>query len=318
MDRLLISGAGGFIGRALCAEAVARGWRVRGAVRTAGGISGIPETVNVGQIDGGTDWTEALHEVDVVIHLAARVHVMNENDDDPLGAFRKVNLEGTLNFARQAARAGVRRFIHVSTIGVLGSSTDGGRIFTEADTPAPHDSYTVSKWETEQQLIDLAAETSMEVVILRPPLVYGAEAPGNVALMLKVLASGFPLPFAAVHNLRSLVYVGNLVDALLLCAKHPAAANRVYLVCDGEDVSTPDLLRRLGIAMGRPARLWSCPPVMLRLAGKMIGRSDQIDRLLGSLRVDSGKLRRELGWVPPFSLQQGLQAAAKGCREAAK
>jgi nucleoside-diphosphate-sugar epimerase len=183
-------------------------------------------------------------------------------------------------------------------------------VFSEADEACPQDPYGVSKWEAEQALHRVVAETGLEVVIVRPPLVYGTGVKGNFAQMLKVLAKGIPLPLASVSNLRSLVYIGNFVDALLTCATHPAAAGQTYLVSDGEDVSTPDLLRQLGAEMGHPARLLPCPPILLKLAGRLLGRSDQIERLLGSLQVDSSKIRRELGWQPPFGLQEGLRLTA--------
>ena len=186
--------------------------------------------------------------------------------------------------------------------------------FTETDVDNPQDSYGISKWEAEQALHWVAQETGLEVVIVRPPLVYGAGVKGNFAQMIRVLKKRIPLPLASVRNLRSLVYVGNLVDALILCATHPAAAGQTYLVSDGEDVATPNLLRWLGEAMGRPARLLPCSTGLLRLAGRLTGKANQVERLLGSLQVDSGKIRRELGWMPPYTLQQGLQATAEWFR----
>jgi nucleoside-diphosphate-sugar epimerase len=230
---------------------------------------------------------------------------------DPLAEFLKVNLYGTENLAQQAARAGVKRLVYVSSVKVNGEQTAEGRAFTELDEPDLHDPYGVSKCEAEQALHRVEAETGLEIVIVRPPLVYGAGVKGNFAQMLKALAKGIPLPLGAVHNLRSLVYVRNLVDALIVCATHSAAAGQTYLVSDGEDISTPDLLRQLGAAMGHPAQLLPCPSALLKLAGRLVGRADQIERLLGSLQVDSSKIRRELGWQPPYTLQQGLQATAE-------
>lgn len=304
---MLVTGANGFVGSYLCSEMINRGTRVRVALRTSNSKQKAFEFSVVGQIDEQTNWTEALSGVDVVIHLAARVHVMQDESSDPLAEFRKVNVAGTENLARQVARAGVKRFVYVSSIKVNGEATDGVSKFTESDAPNPQDSYGISKWEAEQALHRVSAETGLEVVIVRPPLVYGAGVKGNFAQMLKVLAKGIPLPFASVHNRRSLVYVANLVDALILCATHPAAVGQTYLVSDGEDVSTPDLLRQLGGAMGHPARLIPCPQALLRLGGRMTGKADQVDRLLGSLQVDSGKIRRELGWMPPYTVSRGLQ-----------
>jgi len=188
-------------------------------------------------------------------------------------------------------------------------------MYRETDPPAPQDPYGISKWEAEQVLHRVAAETGLEIVIVRPPLVYGPRVKGNFAQMLQVLQRGIPLPLASVHNRRSLIYLGNLVDALLLCAMHPAAAGRTYLVSDGEDISTPELLRRLGMALGRPARLFPFPPSLLMGAAKLLDRRAQAERLLGSLRIDSSRIRRELGWQPPFTLQQGLQCTAEWYRD---
>jgi nucleoside-diphosphate-sugar epimerase len=264
----------------------------------------------VGEINSTTDWDSALRGVDVVIHLAARVHVMHDDAANPLDEFRKVNVAGTEQLARSAAASGVKRLVYVSSIKVNGEATDGDTRFAEIDTSCPQDPYGVSKWEAEQALHRVAAETGLEIVIVRPPLVYGPGVKGNFAQMLKVLAKRIPLPLASVRNLRSLVYVENLADALIVCATHPDAAGQTYLVSDGEDISTPGLLRQLGYAMGHPARLFACPPVLLKLAGRLSGKAEQVERLLGSLRVDSGKIRRELSWTPPYSLQQGLQKTA--------
>ena len=303
--KILVTGANGFVGNVLCSELRASRLTVRAAVRTEN-FSG-SDVVRVGAIDDKTDWTDALRDIVVVIHLAARGHVMTDKASNPSAEFRRVNVAGTENLARQAARAGVKRLVYVSSIKVNGEATEGVRKFSELDAPVPQDPYGVSKYEAEQALHRVAAETGLEVVIVRPPLVYGAGVKGNFAQMLKVLALGIPLPLASVGNRRSLIYVGNLVDALILCATHPAAAGQTYLVSDGDDVSTPELLRELGDAMGHPARLLPCPQALLKLAGRLTGKADQVERLLGSLRVDSDKIRRELGWTPPYTPQQGLQ-----------
>jgi nucleoside-diphosphate-sugar epimerase len=252
--------------------------------------------------------------VDVVIHLAARVHVMHENSDNPLEEFYKVNVAGSVRLAQVAATCGVKRFVYVSTIGVNGMQTSQGHIYSENDMANPHNAYAVSKWEAEQQLSLVSEETGLELVFVRPPLVFGVGAPGNFAQMLKVIAKRIPLPLGSVRNLRSLVYVENLADALITCAIHPAAAGQTYLVSDGEDISTSELLCQMGEGIGRPARLFSFPHIFLKLAGRLVGKSDQVQRLLGSLQVDSGKIRRELNWTPPFTLQQGLQATAEWYR----
>jgi nucleoside-diphosphate-sugar epimerase len=304
--RFLVTGANGFVGLSLCTELMRRGFQVRGAMRSHCELPSGAEATIVGAINDGANWADALHGVDVVIHLAARVHVMHDDAADPLAEFRKVNVAGTEHLARAAAASGVRRFVYVSSIKVNGEATSEGKKFSEADVPDPQDPYGISKMEAEQALHRVAAETGLEVVIVRPPLVYGANVKGNFAQMLKVLDRGVPLPFASVENQRSLIYVGNLVDALILCAMHPAAAGQTYLVSDGEDVSTPDLLRQLGDAIDHPARLFHCPRALLKLAGRLTGKADQAERLLGSLRVDSSKIRRELDWAPPCTLAQGL------------
>ena len=309
--RVLITGASGFIGKLLCAELLCRGQTVRAAMRTTGfSIESVDEVI-VGEISANTDWNDALRNVDVVYHLAARVHVMQESASDPFMKFREVNVDGTAKLARQAAVARVRRFVYLSSVKVNGEQTDLSP-FTELDILNPQDPYGVSKLEAEQALHKISAETNLEVVIVRSPLVYGANAKGNFAQMMKVLAKGIPLPLAAVRNLRSLVYIENLVSALILCSTHPNAAGKTYLVSDGEDVSTADLLRQLGKAMGQPARLFACSPALLRLAGRLIGKSEQLDRLLGSSQVDSSKIRRELGWVPPVSFAEGIKKTVEG------
>jgi nucleoside-diphosphate-sugar epimerase len=243
------------------------------------------------------------------MHCAARVHVMAESLADPLAEFRRVNVQGTLNLARQAAAAGVRRFVFVSSIGVNGAETFQ-QSFTSEDSVAPHSPYAVSKYEAELGLQALAAETGMEVVIIRPPLVYGPGAPGNFGSLMRWLKRGVPLPLGAIHNQRSLVALDNLVDLIVLCLTHPAAANQTFLVSDGEDVSTSELLRRMGQALDRPARLLPVPQSWLKLAAAMVGKSDVAQRLCGSLQVDISKTRRLLVWTPPISLDEGLRRAA--------
>lgn len=305
--KILVTGANGFVGKALCAELLTRRISVRAMMRSLKSSIDGTEAAIISAINGQTNWTNALQDIEVVIHLAARVHVMKDNSADPLSEFRKVNVAGTEQLARSAAASGVKRFVYVSSIKVNGEGTSGNECFTEADSPDPQDPYGVSKWEAEQVLHRVAAETGLEVVIVRPPLVYGEGVKGNFAQMLKVLDRGLPLPLASVHNQRSLIYVGNLVDALIVCATHPAAAGQTYLVSDGEDVSTSELLRQLGAAMGHPARLFPCPQALLKLAGCLTGKADQVERLLGSLQVDSSKICRELGWTPSFTLEKGLK-----------
>ena len=316
MTSILITGANGFVGRALCVEAKRRELAVRGAVRTPASLPAGIESCIVGGLDGNTDWTEALRDIGVVIHLAARVHVMRERVGDPLVEFLKANLDGTVNLARQAARAGVRRFVYVSSIKVNGECTAGNHAFSELDEPAPQDPYAVSKWRAEQALREIERETGIEVVILRPPLIYGAGVKGNFLNLLHVVYKGRPLPLAGVHNLRSLLYLGNFVDALLLCAKHPAAAGRTYLLRDGEDISISGLINHLAAGMGKKLDLFSLPMWLLRGGAALLARQESLDRLVGSLRIDDALIRKELGWQPAFSVQDGLRKTAEWYAEA--
>lgn len=306
--KILVTGASGFVGQSLVDTLKQRDISVA-AVGQKLRESNADTFFPVPDFTIQKAWQEPLVGCDVVIHLAARVHVMSECSADPLTEFRKVNVDGTKCLAEAAARAGTKRLIYMSSVKVNGEKTTSP--YTELDVPNPQDPYGVSKWEAEQVLHKISAQTDLEVVILRSPLVYGAGVKGNFAQMINVLAKGIPLPLYSVQNMRSLIYVENLVDALILCATHPSAAGKTYLVSDGEDVSTTKLLARLGEAIGRPARLFYCPPALLQLAGRLAGRSDQVDRVLDSLQVDSSKIRRELSWSPSFSLDDGLKATAK-------
>ncbi|MFA6013853.1 MAG: SDR family oxidoreductase [Gallionellaceae bacterium] len=310
MKSFLITGATGFVGKSLYRELLLKGHSVRVAVRQ---VSDDLNSIVVGNIDQNTDWHAALNNVQVVIHLAARVHVMHDTADDPLREFRRVNTAGTEKLARAAAAAGAKRLVYVSSIKVNGEATVD-KIFTEADLPCPQDPYGISKFEAEQALKKVSQETGLDIVVIRPPLIYGAGVKGNFEQMLRFLSKGIPLPLSLIKNQRSLVYIGNLVDALITCAVHPAAAGQTYLLSDGDDISTPDLLRELGKGLGCPAWLLPCPPGILKFVGSVTGRSDQIERLLGSLQVDSGKIRRELNWTPPYTVQQGLHATAEWYR----
>jgi nucleoside-diphosphate-sugar epimerase len=311
--KFLITGASGFVGKILCTQLLQRGHELHAAYRTAASeYARMPANAGamykgmvIGTIDGKTDWSSALAGMDTVIHLAARVHVMRENAADPLAAFREVNVAGTERLARAAASNGVKRLVYVSSIKVNGEQT-AGVPYSELDVPAPQDPYGVSKYEAEQALHRVALETGLEVVIVRPPLVYGPGAGGNFIRLLKLMSWGVPLPLASVRNRRSMIYLGNFVDALIACATHPAAAGKTYLVSDGEDVSTPLLMRNIADLMGKRSRLWPLPLFLLQLAGRMTGMSGEIERLIGSLQIDSAGIRRELDWTPPYSMQQGL------------
>ncbi len=312
---LLVTGANGFVGRKLCAEAIQRGLHVRAATRDATALPGTEAAV-IGNIDGRTDWTAALRGINTIVHLAARVHVLKEPSADPLAEFLKVNRDGTENLARQAVQAGVKRLVFASSIKVNGEGTatrEGKRAqdaFTEADIPSPSDAYAVSKWQAEQALQRVAMETGLEVVNVRPPLVYGPDVKGNFLRLMMAIDRGAPLPLAGAHNARSLLFVGNLTDALILCATHPAAAGQTYLVSDGEAVSTAELAAKTAQALGRANRCFYLPPGLLRIGASVIGRAGHFDRLFGSLVVDDAKIRRELGWMPPYTFEQGLRETA--------
>lgn len=258
-----------------------------------------------------TDWLSALSGVEVVIHAAARVHVMHEQGADPLAEYRRVNAEGTLRLATQAAETGVRRFVFISSIKVNGETTEFDRPFSADDVPAPLDPYGISKLEAEQGLMALAAKTRMEVVIIRPVLIYGPEVKANFRSMMHWLAKGIPLPLGAVHNKRSLLALDNLVDLTMTCLEHPAAANQVFLASDGEDLSTTELLQRLGAALDRPARLLPVPEAWLERGARLLGRSDMAQRLCGSLQVDIEKTRHLLGWTPPVNVDAALYKTAR-------
>ena len=313
-SKVLITGASGFVGRAVCAEAAARGFIVNAATRSPCRFSDGIENIVVGNIGADALWPAALAGCQSVVHAAARVHVMAETAGNPLDEFRRVHVLGTLNLAEQAAAAGVKRFAFLSSVKVNGEATQPGRPFKPDDAPAPLDAYGISKREAEDALREIALRTGMEVVIIRPPLVYGPGVKANFAAMMRWLSRGIPLPLGAIHNQRSLVALDNLVDLILTCLTHPAAANQTFLVSDGEDVSTTELLRRMGQAMGCPARLIPVPAGVLKAAAALLGKRDMAQRLCGSLQVDIQKTREMLGWNPPLSLDQGLKKAAEGFR----
>lgn len=317
MKSILITGAGGFVGSHLSQILKANGFSVRAASRESVLFAHDADEILVGKIDGLTEWAVALADIDVVIHLAARVHVMHDDASDPLTEFLEVNLRGTENLARQAAKSGVRRFVYVSSVKVSGEYTDT-QAFIESNQPDPQDPYGISKWQAEQALREISRETGMEVVIVRPPLVYGPGVKANFYRLMELINKALPIPLASIRNRRSMVYVGNLVDALILCATHPAAAGQMYLVSDGEDVSTPQLVRALAIALNKTDRTFPMPLTLMRSVAKIFGKSAAIDRLTQSLVVDSSKIREELGWQPPYTMAQGLQATADWYRQSVK
>ena len=305
--KVLVTGANGFVGLAVLQRLnEIRGLQSVGSVRRAAGLTGTT-VVEVGDLTAQTDWSLTLAGADAVIHLAARVHVMQETEIDPLPAFRAVNVNGTFNLARQAAAAGVKRFVFISSVKVNGESTPSGEAFTEADVPNPQDAYGQSKHEAEQCLRQVSADTGMEVVIIRPPLVYGPGVKANLAALMRVVQRGWPLPLGAVHNRRSLVAMDNLVDFIFTCITNPLAANQTFFVSDGQDLSTTDLVRGMARAAGVTARLLPVPVWALQTGASLICKRYAIQLLCGNLQVDISKARSLLGWVPPVSVDEGLR-----------
>ncbi|WP_042554005.1 MULTISPECIES: SDR family oxidoreductase [Pseudomonas] len=311
MKRIMVTGGSGFVGRTLLERLHQEGHELIAPSRSP--LTQAPVSVVnplVGGLAADVDWTTSLEGVSVVIHSAARVHVMNDTAADPLVEFRKANVDGTLSLARQAAAAGVQRFVFISSIKVNGEGTQPGHAYRADDTPAPQDPYGVSKMEAEQGLRSLANETGMQVVIIRPVLVYGPGVKANFRSMMSWLRKGIPLPLGATGNKRSLVAVDNLVDLIATCIDHPAAANQTFLVSDGEDLSTTQLLQRMGNALGRPARLLPVPATLLQAGAAMLGRRAIAQRLCGSLQVDIAKTRELLGWTPAVSVDDALRKTA--------
>ncbi|MGY2164455.1 UDP-glucose 4-epimerase family protein [Pseudomonas tolaasii] len=308
----LLTGASGFVGSGLIAPLLERQHQVTAAMRVLkADLDPRVKQGLVGDLSPEQDWQAVLKGQQLVIHLAARVHVMSDASTDPLAEYRRVNVEGTLNLARQAAAAGVKRFIFISSIKVNGESTTAGAPYTADGPTAPTDPYGVSKKEAEQGLRALSSETGMEVVIIRPVLVYGPGVQANFLNMMRWLHKGLPLPFGAVNNRRSLVALDNLVDLIVTCTEHPGAANQTFLVSDGEDLSTTMLLRRMATALNKPARLLPVPSWVLETGASALGRGALAQRLCGSLQVDIGKTRDVLGWAPTSSVDEALRKTGK-------
>ncbi len=309
---IALTGASGFVGRCLLRELLEAEHQVTAVLRKH--VDGVDTRASLRVIDdfaNSSSWGALLQGQEVVVHCAARVHVMHDASSDPLAEFRKVNVDGTLNLARQAAAAGARRFIFISSIKVNGEGTAPGQPYQADDDSAPLDPYGVSKMEAELGLRELATETGMEVVIIRPVLVYGPGVKANFLSMMRWLHKGVPLPFGAIHNRRSLVALDNLVDLIVTCIDHPGAANQTFLVSDGEDLSTSELLRRMGTVLGKPARLLPVPSRLLEAGATVLGKKALSQRLCGSLQVDIGKTRELLNWTPPVSVDEALRKTAK-------
>lgn len=304
---VLVTGASGFVGSALVRALLRDGVPVTAAVRAEGAVPPAARRVAVGDIGATTDWTEALAGVHACVHLAGRAHVLHEEAADPLAAYRSVNVDGSLVLARQALAAGVTRFVYVSSIKVNGESTPSDRPFREEDPPAPEDAYGRSKLEAEEALRALVQGTRMSLVVIRPPLIYGPGVRANFRSLVRWLSRGVPLPLGALRtNRRSLLALDNLVDLIRTVLRHPAAANELFLASDGEDLSTVDLLERTARALGVRARLVPVPAALLQALAVLARRRPVYDRLAGSLRVDSSRATRLLGWRPPVAVDEGL------------
>lgn len=317
-SRILVTGSQGFIGRALCRALAGRGYGVTGTVRGFGDDPDRPDGVDVhatGDLEAFADWRALLVDVDVVIHLAARVHIMGENSADALDTYRRANVAVTEKLLRASVSAGVRRFVFLSSVKAMGEG--GPEVYTETSAAKPTDPYGISKLEAEQVVRSVGRETGIETVILRLPLVYGPGVRANFYRLMRLVDKGIPLPLAGVKNRRSMIYRENLVDALRVCLHHEKAAGETFLVSDGEDVSTPGLIRGISGAMGRKPCLLPFPPALLKMAGMLAGKRQEAERLLGSLSVDISKIRNSLDWVPPYTVQQGIARTVAWYLEAA-
>jgi nucleoside-diphosphate-sugar epimerase len=307
--KILVTGTNGFIGSKLCHVLEENGFSivaaVRGYIDTEADCA--THTVSAGDIGPSTDWSLALNEIDVVIHLAARVHVMKESSKDPLAEYRRVNVEGTRHLSLMAARSGVKRFVYVSTVKVNGENTVE-KSFSESDIPSPQNAYAISKWEAEEALRDIASQTGLEIVIIRPPLVYGPGAKGNMLSLMRYIDRGYPLPFGGIHNKRSFISLDNLADVLLTSTTNVNCAGQTFLVSDGDDLSTSELIKRIAAAMNRKSHLINIPEKLFSVIGTMMPPLRPIlGRLTGSLVIDSTRFRSVAGWHPPQTVNAGIK-----------
>lgn len=309
---VLVTGASGFVGRALTTRLLAEGRAVRVAAREAGKFNA--PTVVVGDLAGDVDWSAAVAGIDTVLHLAGRAHILGREARAD-SSFLHVNVDATKSLVQASAAAGVRRLVFLSSAKVMGDES-GAQPFRESDTPHPVGPYATSKLLGEQAATQAARDTLLSVIVLRSPLVYGPGVRANFLALLRAVDRGYPLPFASVMNARSMIAIDNLVDALLACADSPAASSDVYFAKDGEDLSTPDLVRAMAVALGRKARLVSIPPAMLRLGARLVGREEMISRLIGSFAIDATRIEQRLGWRPTVSSAEAIDATARWYRGA--
>tara|TARA_B110000967_G_scaffold209492_1_gene265914 strand:+ start:1350 stop:2297 length:948 start_codon:yes stop_codon:yes gene_type:complete len=309
MKKILVTGALGFIGQSLCKTLSKSGKSVRGIIRSQNSFSKNPdiEYVSVGDIVHKKDWKNMLVDIDCIIHCAGRAHIMSETKSDTLKIYRSVNVDVTKRLAEQAAAAGVRRLIFLSSIGVLGLDTNNRKSFLQSDEINPIENYAISKYEAEQALLQISDKTAIETIIIRSPLVYGPSAPGNLARLIKLVSSNIPLPFSRINNKRSMVGIDNLVDLLIRCIDHPDSAGKTFLISDGEDLSTPDLINHIASSMGHKAYLFPVPMFLLKFVSRILGKQREIDRLVGSLKIDSNYTRETLNWMPPVSVTEGIR-----------
>ena len=308
MSKLLITGGTGFIGKAICENLKSYNYLVNitsrnNHLKKQNGLI----FHNIGEIDQNTKWIDVLDGVNCVIHCAAKTHLLKDLKKNSLLAFRKVNVEGTINLAKQAAACGVKRLIFLSSIKVNGEKTVESSMFKHNDISKPEDAYGISKWEAERGLWEISKQTGLEVVIIRAPLVYGRGVKGNLKRLIKLIKSGTPLPFSLVKNKRSLIGIDNLVDIITRCIDHPNAAGKTFLVCDGEDLSTPKLIKLIASSMEKRAYLFPLPVFLLKILGSIFGKREEINRLVGSLRIDNSYIKETLNWTPPISVQEGIR-----------
>ncbi len=308
--KVLITGANGFVGQTVCQYLMDSEIPIRKALRQKPDHQESQDCHVIGDINAHTNWSQALNNIDSIVHLAARAHIMKDTSSDPLSTFRRVNVEGTVNLARQAARANVRRFIFTSSIKVNGEKTEGTG-FTETDESAPEDPYGISKYEAEQELRQVAKETGLDVVILRPPLIYGPLVKANFYQLMNIIYNGWPLPLGKVNNQRSLLYVGAFASAIKTCLMHPNASGKTFLVSDEKSLSTSELIIKLGEFLNRPPRLLNIPLSWMKLGGKFLRKAAAIDKLTSSLVIDNTKIQQELNWASPYSIDSGMQKTAE-------